>query len=169
MVADVHIHPYSFLQNENWRWSTSGEPWYSGRIGSSFSTSGARCITLCQHPLIRHERWKEKENVTDKRNISVVLCNISVVLCNISVVLCNISVVLCNISVVLCNIFVVLCNISVVLYNISVVLCKQWFFNSYIRLRSLSSLCDDIKIVKVMNSLRCLILHNKSGSRESEK
>ena len=148
MVADVHIHPYSFLQNENWRWSTSGEPWYSGRIGSSFSTSGARCITLCQHPLIRHERWKEKENVTDKRNISVVLCNISVVLCNISVVLCNISVVLCNISVVLC---------------------KQWFFNSYIRLRSLSSLCDDIKIVKVMNSLRCLILHNKSGSRESEK
>jgi hypothetical protein len=54
---------------------TGGELWCPGRISSSCSTSGTRCVTLVTNPVIKSWIMKEPESVYDKWNISVVICD----------------------------------------------------------------------------------------------
>ena len=52
-----------------------GELRCSGKVGSSCSTSGTRCVNLFTNPVISHEWGKDWEVFTTKLNISVVICD----------------------------------------------------------------------------------------------
>ena len=51
---------------------TGGELRFSGRVGSSCLTSNTRCVNLVTNPVISHEVFY------DKWNISVVICDIDI-------------------------------------------------------------------------------------------
>jgi hypothetical protein len=47
----------------------------SGRVSSSCSTPGILCVTLVKLPVVSHEWGNDREVLTKKRSISMVICD----------------------------------------------------------------------------------------------
>ena len=47
----------------------------SGRVSSSCATPGILCVTLVKLPVVSHEWGNDREVLTKKRSISMVICD----------------------------------------------------------------------------------------------